>query len=262
MQITSKKLSDTTFMLYDIEALQYLYGANKSSGASNNIFSFNTDYKGFQTIWSPNGGTIDASAEAYSNIIDLNAGSFSSIGIQGVSKEILDTNSQTIIDWWTYDGLNNVAIAYGSIINIAKGGSGNDAFYLDMNNSDTIYGGAGTDTAYLYVKTGETIEQDYTKTTGTDSGGAYSLYTSKSFSVTFVQKLYDVENVASYNSPLQIHQKTEITAGATVPASLASTVSTFIQSTASLKNTASTTVLPGGDMPILQQNIYNLANPV
>ena len=255
-------LNPTTYMLYDIETLQYIYGANTNANSTSQLFSFGPTYQGYQTIWSPNGGTIDASEETYSNIIDLNAGNYSSIGIQGVSQNIKDTNTPDIINFWTYDGLNNVAISYGSIINVAKGGSKDDVFYLDMNNSDIIYGGAGNDTAYLYVKPGHTILQDYTRIAGSDNNGNYIEYKStSSLGATLNEKLYEVENVCAYYLPLQIHQISELTVKNSSPASLAQTVSTFIQSTASLVNTSSM-VMAGGDMPVKEQSIYILSNPI
>ena len=259
-------LNPTTFMLYDIEALQYLYGANTSAAPSNNIFTFTASYQGFQTLWSPKGGTIDASAETYSNIIDLNAGDYSSIGIQGPSASILalGAQNQSIIDWWTYGGMNNVAIAYGSTINIAKGGSADDIFYLDMSNSDTIYGGAGGDTAYLYVKSGHTLSQDYTQTTGTDAGGAYVQYKSTaSLGVSLTEKLYSIETVKTYSAAIQIHQESELTPtpSASAKTSIAQSVSNFIQSTASFANTGSST-LKMEYMPSHEAMLSAVAKPV
>ena len=115
-------------MLFDIEALQYLYGSNDNTAYQNIVFS--ADYKGMQTIWAPNGGKIDVSAMSLSNIVDLRAGYFSSIGIQGPSNL-----PAQIASYQTYTGMNNVAIAYGSSLNEAIGGSGNDAFYVNASLS-------------------------------------------------------------------------------------------------------------------------------
>ena len=73
--------------------------------------------------------------------------------------------------------------------------------------------------------------------------------------------LYGVENAETYYLPLQIQQKSELTVNNSSPTSLAQTVSTFIQSTASLINNAST-VMTGNDMPFIQQSIYILPNPI
>ena len=258
-----KTLNPTTFMLYDIEALQYLYGSNKTSSSSSSVFSFSSTYQGFQTIWSPNGGTIDASLETFNNIIDLNPGDYSSIGIQSVPQSIINTNSTAIIGFWTYDGMNNVALSYGSIINVAKGGSGNDIFYLDINNSDTIFGGAGIDTAYLYVKPGDSLSTDYTRTTGSDSNGAYIEYRStSSLGINLVERLYGVEYVSTYSTTKQIHQSNEITTGTgSVAASIPQSAANFVQLSASLASSSST-LISSNDILDNQMNSFVAASPV
>ena len=124
-----------TFMVYDLEALQYLYGANKTS-AANQMVSFTDNFVGMKTIWSPNGATINLTTSTKSNLIDLRQGAYSSINM-------ITPASQT-----TYDGKNNVGIAYGSIVDSVIGGSGNDIIYANADG-DIIDGGAGANTVYL-----------------------------------------------------------------------------------------------------------------
>jgi hypothetical protein len=103
----TRGVNPTTAMLYDVPALQYMYGANTAaSTAQDGAFSFtNSTY--LQTLWSPTGtDRIDVSGTTTSNDINLNAGSFSSIAIQ-----------RSAVGATSYSGNSNVAIAYGSTIN-------------------------------------------------------------------------------------------------------------------------------------------------
>jgi hypothetical protein len=103
----SAGVNPTTGMLYDVAALQYLYGVNKTgSTATNGNFTFTAGKNYLQTLWSGTGNdTINLTGLTNASRIDLNAGSFSSINITGSASNP------------TYSGNNNVAIAYGAKIN-------------------------------------------------------------------------------------------------------------------------------------------------
>ena len=117
-----------TPMLYDIAAIQQLYGANFKTRSGDNVYSWDKDKpdkdrKPFAaTIWDGGGNdTIDASN--WSNVtIDLNEGEFSSIGLDA-----------------------NLAIAFGVTIENAIGGTGNDIL-IGNQVSNRLEGGAGADT--------------------------------------------------------------------------------------------------------------------
>lgn len=133
-------MTPSTYMTYDIAALQYIYGANTTSdlNTTHQTLSFAQDWQGFETVWTADGGTLDASALTRANIIDLRQGAYSSIGIQTYGK--------------TTFGMNNVGLAYGSYLDTVKGGTAADAFFVDtanMDNTQTIDGGAGSDIVYL-----------------------------------------------------------------------------------------------------------------
>lgn len=124
----------SSFMLYDIAALQYLYGANTSFNSGNNTYDL-TYLSARRCIWDGGGNdTLDASASTSTVKINLSSGSFSSIG------------------YYT----DNLSIAYNCTIENANGGSGNDtitgnsAANILMGNagSDRLYGGNGNDTLY------------------------------------------------------------------------------------------------------------------
>ena len=171
VSISSEQLNPATLMTYDIAALQYLYGANKSTSSTDDSISniqkldFTDSYKGFQTIWTPNGATLNASSTTNRNIIDLRGGSYSSINYLGTgsaqvvqklnSAGLNNSNSVTSIlknfnaqVTSAYTGNNNVGLAFGSKITEAVGGKSDDAFYVS-NYSSQLSGGDGTDTVYL-----------------------------------------------------------------------------------------------------------------
>jgi len=193
-----------------------------------------------QTIWAPAGGKIDASAMSLSNIIDLRAGYFSSIGIQGPSNL-----PSSIATYQTYTGMNNVAIAYGSAINDAVGGSGNDAFYVNTGN-DNIDGGEGIDVAFLYGKS-----DDWTISPAT---GSTQTAINKNSNVT--QTLKNIETISYYDA-------TVATPTHTAPAGmLTQSVSAFVQSVAAMAGQGSaSTVLPANGGMTLQQ-IMTVTKPV
>ena len=112
-----------TYMLYDIAALQSLYGANTTTGVGDSLYSFTGVPNLLETIWDAGGSdAFDASAMTSAVAMDLQGGHFSSIG-----------------------GQSNVAIAYNVTIESAIGGSGNDTI-VGNYAANAITGGSGNDT--------------------------------------------------------------------------------------------------------------------
>ena len=126
-----------TPMLLDIQALQYLYGANMSHNSSDTIYTFTGNEKYFETIWDGGGeDTIDYRSSTTGATIDLREGEWSSLG-----KPIVFTNSfgQT-----QYTDPRTVWIAYGTEIENAWGSSGADQI-IGNSLDNTIAGYAGDD---------------------------------------------------------------------------------------------------------------------
>ncbi len=124
-----------TPMVYDIAAIQYLYGANNSYQAGDNTYTFDPDVRFYMAIWDAGGtDTIDISNFSTDCTIDLRAGNYSSIYY---------TTTGTIAD--LYDGSSNLGIAFGVTIEMARGGTGNDTI-TGNNASNTLYGETGDDT--------------------------------------------------------------------------------------------------------------------
>jgi serralysin len=140
--------SASTPMLYDILAIQQIYGANYSTRAGHTVYTF-SDRPGLKTIWDGGGiDTFDGSTLTTPVTINLNAGTFSSIGLKDVETGGL--------------AVENIAIAFGVTIERARGGSGSDSIFgnaadnslagnggndtLDgQGGNDTLTGGAGND---------------------------------------------------------------------------------------------------------------------
>lgn len=132
-----------TLMLYDVLALQQIYGANMATRSGDTTYGFGSDAGATYdfalnvdpvlTIWDAGGlDTINAQRYSADQLIDLTAGSYSSIG-----------------------GLqNNVAIAFGASIEAAIGGRGRDDLRGNAGanmlsgsaGDDTLSGGGGADT--------------------------------------------------------------------------------------------------------------------
>lgn len=124
----------STPMLYDIAAIQFLYGANMTTRAGNDTYTFSNSHGELKTIWDAGGiDTFDLSNQTLNQIINLNAGQFSSLGVK-----------QTTFDGALSTATKNIAIAYNAKIENAIGGAGSDA--ITGNNLDNaLTGGAGND---------------------------------------------------------------------------------------------------------------------
>lgn len=151
--------------ILDLFVLQQLYGANTSWNAGDSTYVWSDAERFFETLWD-GGGTdaIDLRGAALSSAIDLRPGAISSIGIRDTNAEL----RQGIPDWATsvptpsYDGRDNLAIAFGTIIenayggndgdtitgndvaNLLNGNSGNDSL-LGESGNDSLFGGTGAD---------------------------------------------------------------------------------------------------------------------
>jgi serralysin len=131
-----------TPMLLDVAAAQYLYGANMTYQAGDNVYTFDPHQPFYRTIWDAGGNdTISVANFTDGCTLDLRAGHFSSITIHS------DPLPPGSINYYqpNYDGHDNLAIAYGVTMENAVGGAGSDS--LIGNDADNVfYGGGGNDT--------------------------------------------------------------------------------------------------------------------
>jgi Ca2+-binding RTX toxin-like protein len=145
-----------TPMLHDVLAIQRIYGADMTTRTDNTVYGFGAKASGTNnteefdfglntlpvvTIWDAGGiDMLDASGFNGNQKIDLRAGAYSSLANK-VAGGTLEINE-------------NVAIAYGVVLENARGGSGNDNIFgnaakNDLNGNDgrdTIKAGSGSDT--------------------------------------------------------------------------------------------------------------------
>ena len=129
-----------TPQLLDVAAIQYLYGANVSHRTGDDVYTFDPATPFFRTLWDAGGtDTISVANFTSGSTIDLRAGSFSSIRISSKLTAWGAVASQA-----TYDGTDNLAIAYGATIENAIGGSGND-YLIGNAAANRLQGGAGDD---------------------------------------------------------------------------------------------------------------------
>ena len=100
-----------TPMLYDVAAIQYLYGANLTYKTGNDVYSFDSTTPFFRTIWDAGGtDTISVSNFTKGCIIDLQQGHFSKITIESDSTS--GFNWTTPPPTPTYDGTDTVSYTH------------------------------------------------------------------------------------------------------------------------------------------------------
>ena len=131
-------INDESPMVYDILAIQYIYGANTTYHTTDDVYTFDNEAPFRMTIWDAGGtDTISVANSTRGSLIDLNEGTYSSIQTSRIYSQNGISN--------TVDGSYNLGIAYGAIIENAIGGYGDDKL-IGNNVANILYGGAGNDT--------------------------------------------------------------------------------------------------------------------
>ena len=139
-----------SYQLYDVEALQHLYGANDEYAAGDDVYTYEDLVDQTTVIWDAGGhDTIDLSNANESVSIDLNNGAFSTVATSGA---------------------NNLAIAFESNIEDAIGGAGDDSiigneldnFIAGGAGDDTFTGGSGSDVFRSDLSGGNDVVTDFT----------------------------------------------------------------------------------------------------
>ena len=137
----------STPMVYDIAALQYLYGENKDFNKEDNIYLYDPNTPFIETIWDGGGNDLlDFSKFSNDLNINLNNGEYSNIKFDvnwklpnnlGIAfkADIENVNSGSGADIITGNNLNNSL----------NGGAGDDEFYPGKGD-DYINGSTGVDT--------------------------------------------------------------------------------------------------------------------
>ncbi|MFZ1415189.1 MAG: M10 family metallopeptidase [Defluviicoccus sp.] len=161
--------------VFDIAALQYLYGANMATNAGNTTYQWGAGEQTLETIWD-GGGTdaIDWSNQASAAEINLTAGVWSRLGptyytaggenaktlnialgvtienaFGGSAGDVIRGNDANNL---IHGNAGNDTLEGGTGADVLEGGDGNDAIYgrnkgvVTADGNDTIKGGAGNDT--------------------------------------------------------------------------------------------------------------------
>ncbi|MDO4877876.1 MAG: VCBS domain-containing protein [Neisseria sp.] len=135
--------TDKSVQIFDVAAIQYLYGVNENQRTGNDTYTISDTY-----IWDGAGtDTLDASAEQNAVYLNLNGGSWIYSG--GRSDSLLDDGQafigyHTVIENAEGSRYNDTFIGNGAN-NTLNGNAGNDLISGGAGN-DRLNGGAGDDT--------------------------------------------------------------------------------------------------------------------
>jgi hypothetical protein len=144
---SSPDIEPSSLLLYDIAALQYLYGANTSYKSGNDTWRWNSNESFVACIWDGGGtDTLDASNQTRRVVIDLTPGKFSSLGAYQGGNAF--NNLAIAFDCWIENAIGgggNDTIGGNALANRLEGGAGDDALF-GHGGGDIIIGGAGLDT--------------------------------------------------------------------------------------------------------------------
>lgn len=158
-------VSSATPLLYDIAAIQRLYGANMTTRTGDNVYGFNAnagqaflisnaDQQTNFSVWDAGGRDVfDFSGYDETQWINLNAEAFSSVG--GLRNNISIARNVTIED--AYGGSGADSILGSAAANLLRGNAGADSLDGGSGN-DTLEGGAGND-LYIGVSGGDRITE-------------------------------------------------------------------------------------------------------
>jgi Ca2+-binding RTX toxin-like protein len=134
----TENIRPSSLMIYDIAAIQYLYGVNRSYNAGDNTYEYDGTATQARTLWDA-GGTDMLSTIGYTGnvIVDLRE------GFQNVT-EVGNRDAGTGTFIW---------LAFGSNIENASSGQGGDIIFGNSlanritsgKNRDSVDGGAGND---------------------------------------------------------------------------------------------------------------------
>lgn len=181
--LSYKNIFGDGYGVYDILALQYLYGTNTSYKAGADTYSWAANAQFFDTIWDAGGtDTIDLSNQTLTSRLDLTPGTQSSVNRRttDAEKKIGWANTSYSVTSNYFTGENNLGIAFGVTIENVKLGSGSDQVLGNSADNqitgnggdDTLDGGTGTDTAvYSGVWANYKISASGTTVTVTDTVG-------------------------------------------------------------------------------------------
>ncbi|QRY79175.1 hypothetical protein JVX91_27005 [Pseudomonas sp. PDNC002] len=140
----------TSLMLNDIQALQYLYGANTTYNAGNTTYKWLPGTSIYETLYDAGGtDTIDVNNLDQGVSLDLNAGSWSQIGKAFWNGQANVRDCLTIAYGCTIENAQGTQFSdtlTGNSANNELWGRGSDDLILGNDGDDTLLGNRGNDT--------------------------------------------------------------------------------------------------------------------
>jgi Ca2+-binding RTX toxin-like protein len=192
-----------TFMQFDIAALQYMYGANYGTNATDTVYRWSEttgemfvngqgqgapmENKVLLTVWDGDGiDTYDLSNYNNGVVVDLRPGGFTTLNqaqlvnhlawqsgvapaVGSVANALLFNNDARSLIENAIGGSGNDRITGNQANNVLDGGAGDDRLEGGLG-SDTLIGGAGNDTAVIGGTTGFTVTLNSTGVTTVTQG--------------------------------------------------------------------------------------------
>ncbi|MFZ6845762.1 DUF4214 domain-containing protein [Undibacterium sp. RuTC16W] len=184
---------------FDLAALQYLYGP---STAVQTDTTFVLKSTATNMIWDGGGNdTIDGSAQTQAITLYLEPGYW---GYIGQKSDLMSTAGQITVNFGTVienaiGGSGNDVITGNAVNNTLSGGAGND-WLEGLGGNDTINGGAGVDTAaYVHAKSNYTVSVSGNAISVSDklgTDGNDSLLNIERLQFTDVSVAYDISGIA------------------------------------------------------------------
>ncbi len=133
----------TSPQLYDVAAIQYLYGINTGTNGGDTLYT-NDSSVSIQVIVDGGGtDTLSGAGSSAAQVLNLNGNTFSSLG--GGTDNAAVTANAMIENAFGGDG--NDILRGNDLANALVGGDGDDT--IVGGAGDTIYGGNGTDRVFL-----------------------------------------------------------------------------------------------------------------
>ena len=146
----------TSYMLNDIAALQYMYGINGTSNQGDTVYTWTAGSKVYECLWDTGGNdTVDASSQTLGVTLNLNGGTWSTIGSSysnqaaqvrdslGIAFDVVTATVDSRIENAIGTGVADALIGNAKA-NVLTGGAG----------ADTLTGGAGAD-VFRFVTTAQ-----------------------------------------------------------------------------------------------------------
>jgi len=159
---SAQVIKPTTPMLYDILAIQHLYGVNTETRSGDDTYTFATRGE-LMTIWDGGGAdTIDLSNQQVATKLNLTAGSFSSVGQRqmmfAADLEAAEDNIAIAYDVEIENAIGtrfNDEIKGNALDNTLTGGAGNDLLNGGEGEDTAVFAGNSSD--YVFRSSGDNI---------------------------------------------------------------------------------------------------------